>query len=228
MVRDRLIQTGYALVPWTERPDFCLFGGALLEGADVATELVSLSQQAQGIYGADIPVILLSEDPGQPLHPLFTSASRKLYQSMAEHLFGRNTRTLTLRVFDVYGPDIKWGVVNKFLNLARRSEPLPVYDSGYQTRTFLYQTDFLECIDYCVHKFVTEQTGGILDVGHPDEHSIKRLADSIWQLTHGKDVVTVTEKVRRDNPTEPRLPPKPFNGWKPKTSLRQGLWLMIG
>jgi len=234
LARDRLIHTGYALVPWTERPDFCLFGGVLPQDAEPAAAFAALAQQAQVIYGADIPVLLLSQDIGLHMPPIFAGTGAQVYTSMAEYLFVQNTRTLVLRVFNVYGRDIKWGVVDTFIKKAARGEALPVYNSGYQTRTFLYQDDFLVCLDLCVQRFVDPSNpncAGIYDVGHPDEHSIKRLADSVWQLTHGSDVVTLTEKISAPWDIVGAKTPdcthlQSLVQWKPKISLRQGLWLL--
>ncbi len=246
LVRDRLIHTGYALVPWSERPDFCLFGAQLPPEADVLVELPALTQQAQAICGAGIPTVLLSsgrvygdhegpvsENAAQSLaSPLDPAAGRKLYTCTAEHLFLKNTRTLALRIFNVYGPDIRWGVVHEFIMAARRGEALPLHGSGYQKRSFLYQDDLFECLDSAIHKFATTATRGIYNVGHPDGHSIKRLADSVSQLTQGKDAVTLTTKVKASEHHVPNKVPnitrvKAFAGWKPRTSLRLGLRLLL-
>ena len=249
LLRDRLIHTGYALVPWSETPDFCLFGAQLLPDQDVALELSALAQQVQGICGANIPVILLSAGQAcgdeSMLQALVTpgvlGAGRKMYTYLAEHLFLRGTSTLVLRFYNYYGPNINWGVIHEFVMAARRQEPLRIHGSGYQTRSFLHEDDLLQCFDLVMkHYHGLERIGvrakpqGVYNVGHDVGHSIKRTADSVIQLMKKHKHTLTTVRAKADDQryhVQNKVPDiartKSVFGWEPKISLRAGLWRLL-
>ena len=251
LARNHLIHQGLALVPWDETPDFALVGAEI--GKGVHPPVMDLELLASKCM--DVPVVLLSsssvysdrnwsEKCTQPFeenramvwvpspgHPL---ASRALYSLMAESIFmgSRNARTLIIRPFNLYGPEINWGVIHTFIGCARRGEALPVHGSGYQTRTFLYQEDFFEALDRLVHKFVKSNLSGVYNIGSAEEISITRLADSIWQITHGAGAETHVEKTHAPHPYSVWKVPcinriKKVTGWRPKSTLRTGLFRMI-
>ncbi len=252
ILRDRLIHQGFALVPWTDTPDFVLFGAELEKAEDYEKGLSWIKEAAQIIH-MKLPVFLLSSSEvysdrdrttelakkvpmaehhvGVVTSPLEPAAGKALFALMAEWIFTRQTRTMVLRPFNLYGPDFKFGVVHEWLGAARRGEALVVHGSGYQTRTYLYQDDFYAAFDKLLKRFV-KGARGIYNVGHDQEISLKRLADSIWQLTHGPDVVMLSAKVKPTSyHAQWKLPDltrvKAFAGWKPRTSLRSGLFLMV-
>lgn len=254
ILRNRLIHQGFALVPWTEEPDFVLFGAELEDHKDWNTAFNAMNQLAPLIIKTQLPVFLLSSSdvysdrtrtnelakkvPMSEHHAsvitssLEDEAGRGLFALLAEWTFARKTRTMVLRPFNLYGPDFGFGVIHEWLATARRSEPLMIHGSGYQTRTFLYQDDFYACFDKLIKRFC-KGARGIYNVGHDQEISLTRLSESIWQLTHGPDVVMVPShtttaryRVQWKLPDLTRI--KAFAGWKPRTSLRNGLWLMVG
>lgn len=253
ILRDRLIHQGYALVPWTEEPDFVMFGAELEDPDDWNTALNTMNQLMPLIVGVELPVFLLSSSdvysdrtrtnelakkvPMSEHHasvltsPLEDGVGRGLFSLLAEWTFTRQTRTMVMRPFNLYGADFEFGVIHEWLGAAKRGEALNIHGSGYQTRSFLYQDDFYAVFDKLMKRFC-KGARGIYNVGHDQEHSLKRLAESIWQLTHGPDVVMVSEQVKSDRyHAQWKLPDltrvKAFAGWKPRTSLRNGLWLMI-
>lgn len=236
LLRDRLIQKGYALIPWTDKPDFVLFGvPTTFESFESSMD--QLCSLAQVITQAELPVLLLSDGTECPSTPLKPRTGRFLLARTAEYLFTRETRTMVLRPFNVYGEDIRYGVIHTFIEHARRKEPLPVNGNAYQLRAFLHQDDFYEAFDKLLYKFI-RGARGIYDVGSGLKHniSIKRLADSIWQLTWPHDMVTVQvdEHILYtgvDGGQQHKVASIQklvnFINWKPKVSLRTGLWQLI-
>jgi len=243
MLRDHLIKRGFALVSPDEDVDFVLQGG--LTGAPETWRLDCPS--------SEIPVLLLSSDwvysdrdlalgvrdkvPMREDDPILLPSSAEptiastLQYLQAENYFLRYTKTMVLRIFNIYGPDIKEGLIVDYLDCVCNVTPLPIYAPGYQTRTYLHQTDFLTIFDRMVQRFL-EGTTGIFNVGSEEETSIKRLADSVWQLAYGPSTPVQVEKVRAPRSYRWWVLPdltrtKAVTKWKAKVTLRTGLWEML-
>ena len=101
------------------------------------------------VYGKN-PNLPFSEDDDRVLGP--TSISRWCYstaKSMVEHYLNatsmsKKLRFINVRLFNIYGTNLKGRVVDNFLNKALKNQDLEIYGSGKQTRCFLYVDD---CID---------------------------------------------------------------------------------
>lgn len=223
ITRDHFIQKGLALVPWNEDPDFCVIGADIGYMSDLPLTQLDIQQTEV----TNKPVLLLSS------HDLFTkNSNRAFYASVAEHVFTkRQGPTLILRPHNVYGPDIKWGVVHKFIYQAKKRESLTVCMPGYHTRFFLYQDDFLMSLD----KFLPKLLKGLnasFSIGGPYAISMHRLADSVWQTVTGSREPAPVKKVlskqlcpfSRDVDNEAI---KMAIGWKPGVTVRSGLFRML-
>lgn len=246
LIRDHFIKGGLALVPLDQDPDFCLVGAGIRKG-----EKLPLAQlELQLMQAEDRPVFLLSSSdvyhdkdlPNRVNDSLTVVASsspacsRSIYAIVAEHAFIQRGPTMVVRPFNIYGDNIRFGVVHEFITRARRKEPLIIHSSGYQERTFLHEDDFFTGIDALLAHFYTGKMGiyntktyGIFNIGATEKVSIKRLADSIWQLTQGGD--TLYERKPADYFFTPRKCPDVSHlkslGWKPKISLRAGIFGMV-
>lgn len=236
LIRDRLIAQGFALIPWDERPDFVLFGAKLDAEDNFIARMGELTAVAAAIAHSELPVFLLSDSEPCPESPLRVNNDRFLIARTAEYLFTQNTRTMVVRPYNVYGEDIKSGVVHAFVEAARRGQRLPVIGHMYQKRMFLYQEDFYTALDKLLLKFL-KGARGVYDVAGTSPISIKRLADTVYQLTPAGEVVSFSlegadhiEQLPGDEGANEKFPDsertKAFINWKPKTSLRQGLMYM--
>ncbi len=146
--------------------------------------------------------------------------------------------TRIVRIFNTYGPRMRPGdgrVVSNFLVQALRGEPLTLYGEGEQTRSFCYVDDLVEGI---VRLFHGEHPGPV-NVGNPDEFTIRELAETILALvpegSEGRDdrdaggtagsrltflpLPTDDPKVRQPDITRARE----VLGWEPKVALEEGL-----
>lgn len=130
------------------------------------------------------------------------------------------------RIFNTYGPRMDPGdgrVISNFIVAAIRNEPLDIYGSGEQTRSFCYVDDL---IDGFLSFMRTERAGGgPVNLGNPDEITISELAKLVLDLS-GSDASLVTRPAAED---DPKLR-KPDIGlardalqWTPAISLREGL-----
>jgi dTDP-glucose 4,6-dehydratase len=128
------------------------------------------------------------------------------------------------RIFNTYGPRMRPAdgrVVSNFIVQALRGEPLSVYGDGSQTRSFCYVDDEVEGI---YRLFMSDHVGPV-NVGNPDEFTIRQLAESVIELTGSSSGIeehplpTDDPKVRRPDSGLARQ----LLGWAPEVDLRGGL-----
>jgi UDP-glucose 4-epimerase len=87
------------------------------------------------------------------------------------------------RFFNTYGPlQTTDFVVSRFLELANKNQPLPIYGDGKQSRTFCYIDDNLDVTTKSLYQghFVND----VVNVGNDEEITIKDLANRIKKEVH--------------------------------------------
>jgi UDP-glucuronate decarboxylase len=149
----------------------------------------------------------------------------------AETLFFDYFRTHHLkikvvRIFNTYGPNMApddGRVVSNFILQALKGEDITIYGDGSQTHSFCY-------IDDLVDGFVKmmdsdEKVYGPINLGNPDEFTVKELAMKVIEFTDSKSKL-VYKDLPIDDPTR-RCPDislaKNTLGWEPKIKLQEGL-----
>lgn len=104
-----------------------------------------------------------------------------------QHHFGNNLKIA--RIFNTYGPRMRkhdGRVIPEFINRALGLEPLRVHGDGLQTRSFCYIDDM---IDGLVALMGTPKDfTGPVNLGNPEEVTIKYLAEKIIELTGAKSI----------------------------------------
>ncbi|MCU1500896.1 MAG: UDP-glucuronate decarboxylase, partial [Ilumatobacteraceae bacterium] len=136
-----------------------------------------------------------------------------------------------VRIFNTYGPRMRpddGRVVSNFISQALRNEPITLYGDGQQTRSFCYVDDevrgFLDVLD--------GDLPGPINVGNPDEFTMRELAEIIVELTgSSSEIVTMALPDEREGDPMQRCPDitliSSTYGWKPVVTLREGLAKMI-
>ncbi len=134
------------------------------------------------------------------------------------------------RIFNTYGPrlDVKstsqYGrVIVKFIDQALNDEPVTVYGDGSQTRSFCYVTDLIEGLFKLL--LTPNINGEVINLGNDQEISILNLAKLIVDMTGSKSNI-IFHQLPKDDPKRRRpdiTKARKILGWKPKTSLEQGL-----
>ena len=129
-----------------------------------------------------------------------------------------------VRIFNTYGPRMRPNdgrVVSNFLVQALRGDPITIYGTGDQTRSFCYVSDlirgFLALLD-------SDQVGPI-NIGNPNEFTMLQLASLVQKLV-GSDLPIQHRPLPLDDPRQrqPDITRARKNlGWEPKTELVQGL-----
>jgi UDP-glucuronate decarboxylase len=130
------------------------------------------------------------------------------------------------RIFNTYGPRMHPNdgrVVSNFVIQALKGEPITIYGDGNQTRSFCYVDDLIEGFIRLMD--APDTVTGPMNLGNPNEISIRTLAERIIALTGAKS--TLTQKpLPADDPRQ-RCPDIGFAqktlGWQPTVALEEGL-----
>lgn len=131
------------------------------------------------------------------------------------------------RIFNTYGPRMHPAdgrVVSNFVIQALAGEPITVYGDGSQTRSFCYYEDLVEGFIRLMDNS-PEGFAGPVNLGNPNEFTIKQLAELVVEMTGTKSEI-VYKPLPSDDPTQ-RCPDisvaKQQLDWKPEVQLKQGL-----
>ena len=143
--------------------------------------------------------------------------------TMAYHTFHK-LETRIVRIFNTYGPRMRLNdgrALPAFIGQALRGEDLTVFGDGSQTRSFCYVDDLVEGI----YRLLLSDYQHPVNVGNPDEISLKDFAEEIIALT-GTTQKIVYKPLPVDDPKQ-RQPDitraKQILGWEPKVSRKDGL-----
>jgi dTDP-glucose 4,6-dehydratase len=133
-------------------------------------------------------------------------------------------RTNIARIFNTYGPRMKLDdgrVVPAFLDQALRGQPMTVFGSGSQTRSFCYVTDLVDGL----YRLMQSEERYPVNLGNPHEMTILEFAEQIRQLT-GTPSKIVFHPLPEDDPKQRRpdiAKARTVLGWEPRVSLQEGL-----
>lgn len=144
--------------------------------------------------------------------------------TMAYHRF-HDVEVRIVRIFNTYGGRMRLDdgrVVPNFIGQALRGDPITVYGTGQQTRSFCYCTDL---IDGFMRLMLSDQTGPI-NIGNPTERTMLEFAQEIKRLTGSSSEIVFEPLLTPDDPKQ-RKPDitraRTLLGWEPKVSLEDGL-----
>jgi dTDP-glucose 4,6-dehydratase len=143
--------------------------------------------------------------------------------TMAYHNF-HGLETRIVRIFNTYGPRMRLNdgrALPAFIGQALRGEDLTVFGDGSQTRSFCYVDDLVEGI----YRLLMSDYSQPVNVGNPDEITLKEFAEEIIALTGTKQKI-VYKPLPVDDPKQRRpdiTRAKEILGWSPKVSRKDGL-----
>ena len=130
------------------------------------------------------------------------------------------------RIFNTFGPRMHPAdgrVVSNFIVQALRGEPITSSATAQQTRSFCYVDDLLDGILRFMD--MGSEVTGPLNIGNPEEFTIKRLAEVIVEMTGSKSSI-IHRDLPQDDPRH-RQPDitsaRKLLDWEPTVSLEQGL-----
>ncbi|MHC4647127.1 MAG: UDP-glucuronic acid decarboxylase family protein [Planctomycetota bacterium] len=135
-------------------------------------------------------------------------------------------RIKVARIFNTYGPRMHPNdgrVVSNFIIQALKNEPITIYGTGKQTRSFCYVDDLIEAIVRLMDS--PDDFTGPVNLGNPTEISILELANKVIELT-GSSSKLDYKALPADDPVQ-RCPDIKLAGtvldWRPKVRLEEGL-----
>ena len=132
--------------------------------------------------------------------------------------------TKIVRIFNTYGPRMRiqdGRAIPNFIYQALMGDDLTIYGDGSQTRSFCFVSDLIEGI----YRLMMSTMNDPVNIGNPNEMTIKEMAEKILQATQSKSKILYTAlpvddpKVRQPDIT---LAKKTLN-WEPKVGLDEGL-----
>ncbi|MBN1128625.1 MAG: SDR family oxidoreductase [Chitinispirillaceae bacterium] len=141
-----------------------------------------------------------------------------------------NVAIRIVRIFNTYGPRMSPGdgrVVSNFIMQAIEGGDITLYGDGTQTRSFCFVDDLIEAM---VRMMNTEEITGPVNIGNPDEFTIRELAEKVIALT-GSVSRMVIRPLPADDPRQRRPDislARKVLGWEPKVRLEDGLKKTIG
>ncbi len=129
------------------------------------------------------------------------------------------------RIFNTYGPRMcayDGRVISNFVLQALRNEPITIFGDGSQTRSFCYVDDL---VDGLIRLMSCKDFTGPVNLGNPDERSIKSVAELIVELTSSTSQI-VYQPMPQDDPLRRQpdisLATRALN-WQPAIPLEEGL-----
>jgi len=143
--------------------------------------------------------------------------------TMAYHRY-HSVDTRIARIFNTYGPRMRPNdgrALPTFTMQALRNENITVFGDGSQTRSFCFVSDLIEGI---YRLLLSEETNPV-NIGNPDEITIKEFAEEVINLTGSKSEIVFEElplndpKVRQPNIDKA----KKLLNWEPSVNREAGL-----
>ena len=145
--------------------------------------------------------------------------------TMAYHTY-HGVETRIVRIFNTYGPRMRLNdgrVLPAFIGQALRGEDLTIFGDGSQTRSFCYVDDLVEGI----YRLLLSDYAEPVNIGNPDEITIKQFADEIIKLTNTNQKVVYHDlPVNDPKQRQPDITlAKKLLNWEPKVARAEGLKL---
>jgi UDP-glucuronate decarboxylase len=128
------------------------------------------------------------------------------------------------RIFNTYGPRMLENdgrVISNFVVQCLREQPITIFGSGNQTRSFCYVDDLIEGF----LRLMASNQEEPVNLGNPGEFTMLELAEKIRALTDSRSQV-VFEPLPKDDPTRRRPDIHVATerlGWQPTIPLEDGL-----
>ena len=193
-----------------------------------------LQASTSEVYG-DPEIHPQTEDYWGRVNPIGARSCYDEGKRCAETLFfdyhrQHNLRIKVARIFNTYGPNMHpqdGRVVSNFIVQALEGSPITIYGEGSQTRSFCYVDDLVSGLIALMNS--GNDLTGPINLGNPEEFTIKELAERVLELTSSHSVLNflpLPEDDPRQRKPDITLASK-LLGWAPSTNLKDGLPVTI-
>jgi len=189
-----------------------------------------LQASTSEVYG-DPKIRPQTEDYWGHVNPIGFRACYDEGKRCAETLFfdyhrQHKVRIKVARIFNTYGPRMHPNdgrVVSNFIVQALKGEPITIYGTGAQTRSFCYVDDLIDALIRLMN--TPDDFTGPVNIGNTNEFTILELAQKVAALTGAKSEI-VRKPLPSDDPVQ-RQPEVSLAraqlGWHATTELDEGL-----
>lgn len=129
------------------------------------------------------------------------------------------------RIFNTYGPGMHpydGRVTSNFIMQAINDEDITIYGDGSQTRSFCFVDDLVDGLFKLMDQ---ETTVGPINIGNPNEFTIRQLAELTIELSGSKSKL-ICKPLPKDDPKQRRpdiTKAREHLKWEPTIQLREGL-----
>lgn len=158
------------------------------------------------------------------LRSCYDEGKRVAESLMMNYHFQSNVAIRIVRIFNTYGPRMALNdgrVVSNFIIQALQNNDITVRGTGEQTRSFCYVDDMVDGLI----RLMNCDTIGPVNIGNPDEFTIRELAEKVIALTGSRSKIVYLPAIE-DDPTRRRpdisLAREKLD-WQPKVKLDDGL-----
>ncbi|MEX6506189.1 UDP-glucuronic acid decarboxylase family protein [Jiella sp. M17.18] len=131
-----------------------------------------------------------------------------------------------VRIFNTYGPRMRpddGRIISNLVCQALSGEPLTIYGTGEQTRSFCYVSDLVRGLVQMMG--AKDNPGGPVNFGNPGEFTINELAELVLKITGSTSELTLhplpVDDPQRRRPDISRA--RELFGWQPEIPLVEGL-----
>lgn len=151
--------------------------------------------------------------------------SKRFGETLMAH-FQRETKVNAgiVRIFNTYGPNMDpydGRVVSNFIRQALRGEPITIYGTGEQTRSFCYIDDLVRGI----MAMGASSHPGPINLGNPRENNLLELADMVVSQLGSQSQIEFLplpeDDPKQRNPDISRA--REILGWEPIVNLEDGI-----
>lgn len=208
----------------------CVHGAINMLGLAKRVKAKILQASTSEVYG-DPDVHPQVEEYWGNVNPVGTRSCYDEGKRCAETLFFDYQRQHNLlikvaRIFNTYGPNMHPNdgrVVSNFIMQAIQDKPITIYGEGSQTRSFCYVDDLVDALVRLMN--TPDDFTGPVNIGNPNEFTIKELAELVIDLTQSKSTLDYHD-LPSDDPKQRQpditLAKKELN-WTPKIQLKEGV-----
>ncbi|XP_070539337.1 UDP-glucuronic acid decarboxylase 1-like [Ptychodera flava] len=136
-----------------------------------------------------------------------------------------NVEVRVARIFNTFGPRMHMNdgrVVSNFILQALQDEPITIFGTGKQTRSFQYVSDLVDGLIALMNSNVSSP----VNVGNPEEHTIIEFAEIIKNSVGDSRSIIKNVAAAEDDPQRRRpdiRKAKKLLGWQPKVPMADGI-----
>lgn len=143
-----------------------------------------------------------------------------------DYLRTHNLKIKVVRIFNTYGPNMALNdgrVISNFIVRSLNGDDLIIYGDGSQTRSFCYVDDLVDGLIKMMNS--NDKIYGPINIGNPEELTVKEVAQKIIKLTNSKSRILYTD-LPVDDPAKRRpdiFLANSILNWSPIVNLQEGL-----